>query len=403
MKSPAESTIELADTYIFQTYERLSVALQRGEGCRVWDEQGKEYLDFVGGIAVCALGHSSELVSQVLYEQSRKLVHVSNLFYTRPQAELGKLLVENSFADRVFFCNSGAEANEAAIKLARRFANQEFGPERHVIVSMKGSFHGRTMATLSATGQAKIQEGNNPLLEGFRFVPFNDLPALDSALDEKVCAVILEPIQAEGGVVCPDSDYLTGVRELCNQRDTLMILDEVQVGMGRTGRLFAYQHFGTTPDIMTLAKALGNGLPIGAMLATESLARSFGQGSHATTFGGSPLVSVVSKAVLTALLEDGWIEHCRSMGSYLKQRLLGLKEKFPFIKEVRGKGLILGLELDRPGAPVVKACLSKGLIINCTRENVLRFVPPLIIKKQEIDKLVEGLTIALDELGKGQI
>ncbi len=398
MSDQMQSTQSLADTYMFQTYARFPITLMRGEGCRVWDEGGKEYLDFVGGLAVCALGHSSPLVTQVLEDQSKRLVHVSNLYYTRPQTELAQLLVENSFADRVFFANSGAEANEAAIKLARRYSKEKFGPDRHLIISMKGSFHGRTMATLSATGQEKIQAGNNPLLGGFRFVPFDDLSSLEQAIDESVCAVMLEPIQGEGGVVCPHPDYIKGVEQICLDQNLILIFDEVQVGMGRTGRLFAHEHYGVRPHIMTLAKALANGLPIGAMLATEELSSSFGPGSHASTFGGTPLVSAVAKAVLQSLLEDGWIDNCREMGEYFKGRLEEFAKKYDFIKDVRGQGLILGMELDRAGGPVVDACMEKGFLINCAQERVLRFLPPLIVGKQEIDLLIGTLDEILDNL-----
>jgi acetylornithine/N-succinyldiaminopimelate aminotransferase len=391
-----ETTISLADKYMFRTYGRFPITLVRGEGCRVWDEEGNEYLDFVGGLAVCALGHSSPIVTRVLKEQSQTLVHVSNLYYTRPQTELARLLVSHSFADRVFFCNSGAEANEAAIKLARRYAHEKFGPQRHVIIAMDNSFHGRTMATLSATGQAKVQVGYDPLLEGFKFVPFNNLKKLDQVLDESVCAVMLEPIQGEGGIVCPDPDYLKGVRDLCTDGKALLIFDEVQVGMGRTGRLFAHEHYGVTPDIMTLAKALGNGLPIGAMLSIEELSQAFGPGSHATTFGGTPLVTAVSLAVLRGLIEDGWVKHCKAMGDYFKVRLQGLKQKYALIREIRGLGLILGLLLDRPGGPVVEACMKEGFLINCTQERVLRFLPPLIVTRDEIDLLVEALDRILE-------
>lgn len=386
-----EKTQEMADKYIFQTYSRVPITLVRGEGCRIWDETGKEYLDFVAGIAVCALGHSAEVVSQALAEQSRTLVHVSNLFYTLPQAELARMLVEHSFADRVFFGNSGAEANEAAIKLARRYSLEKFGTGRHTIITMEGSFHGRTMATLSATGQTKVQQGYAPLLEGFRFVPFNDLSRLERAVDGTVCAVLLEPIQGEGGVVCPVDGYLQGVAELCRDKELLLIFDEVQVGMGRTGRLFAHEHYGVTPHIMTLAKALGNGVPIGAMLSVEEVGRAFSAGSHASTFGGTPLMTAVAKAVLTSLLEDGWIEHCEAMGVYFKERLAWLQERHSAVKEVRGLGLILGVELDRPGAPVVEACLERGFLVNCAQEKVLRFVPPLIVTEREIDLLVDAL------------
>ena len=398
MNDQIENTASLADKYMFQTYGRFPLTLVRGEGCRAWDEEGKEYLDFLGGIAVCALGHSSPLVSKVLEDQSKRLVHVSNLYYTKPQVELARLLVENSFADRVFFCNSGAEANEAAIKLVRRYSRERFGPDRYTIICMGDSFHGRTMATLSATGQTKIQKNYEPLVEGFKFVPFDDLTGLEKAVDDAVCAIMLEPIQGEGGIVCPHSDYLKGVKEICLARDLVLIFDEVQVGMGRTGRLFAHEHYGVTPHIMTLAKALGNGLPVGAMLSTEALSGAFGPGSHATTFGGTPLVMAVAKAVLKSLLEDGWIDHCREMGEYFKGRLEDLGKRHRMIKEVRGLGLIVGVELDRPGAPVVDACMDKGYLINCTQERVLRFIPPLIVVKEEVDLLVKALDGILDDL-----
>ncbi|RLB30700.1 MAG: aspartate aminotransferase family protein, partial [Deltaproteobacteria bacterium] len=321
-------TIDRAERFMFQTYKRIPITLVRGDGCRVWDENGKEYLDFVGGIAVCALGHSSPVVSTAICEQSKKLVHVSNLYYTQPQTELAQILVENSFADRVFFSNSGAEANEAAIKLARHYSRDHYGPNRHVIVTMENSFHGRTMATLSATGQEKIRKGFDPVLEGFRYVPFNNLRGLEAAIDGSVCAVMLEPIQGEGGIVVPDSDYLKGVRQICDTHNLLLILDEIQVGMGRTGNLFAYQHFGITPDIVTLAKALGNGLPIGAMLAREELKDSLGPGTHATTFGGSPLITSGALALVKSLLNDGWIDHARDTGEYFKKGLHELQRKY---------------------------------------------------------------------------
>jgi acetylornithine/N-succinyldiaminopimelate aminotransferase len=394
------NTIDEAEKYIFPTYKRFSITLVRGEGCYLWDEDGKKYLDFVAGIAVCSLGHSSSILSKALYEQSQKLVHVSNLFYTQPQSELARVLTENSFADRVFFCNSGAEANEAAIKLARRYSRESFGPNKHVIMTMENSFHGRTMATLSATGQEKIQVGFDPLLEGFRYVPFNDLQSLETSLDTSVCAVMVEPIQGEGGVVVPDPEYLKELSEICRERDILLILDEIQVGMGRTGKLFAYEHFGITPDIMTLAKALGNGMPIGAMLAREGLKDAFGAGSHASTFGGTPLVTAGALAVLRSLLDDGWIENARLVGDYFKQRLMGLQQKYSVVRNVRGLGLILGLELNTDGAPIVAACMQRGFLINCVQEKVLRFVPPLIIGKEEIDSLIECLDAVFEETVK---
>ena len=394
------STIDQAEKSIFPTYRRFPITMVRGHGCRLWDEGGKEYLDFVAGIAVCSLGHSSPILTKALYEQSQKLVHVSNLFYTQPQTELARVLTENSFADRVFFCNSGAEANEAAIKLARRYSRERFGLNKHVIVTMENSFHGRTMATLSATGQEKIQTGFDPLLEGFRYVPFNDLQGLGSCLDTSVCAVMVEPIQGEGGIVLSDPDYLKELSKICKERHILLILDEIQVGMGRTGKLFAYEHFGMTPDIITLAKALGNGMPIGAMLAKEELKDAFGPGSHASTFGGTPLVTAGALAVMRSLLDDGWIENARIMGDYFKERLLGLQQKHAIVKEVRGLGLILGMELATEGAPVVAACMERGFLINCAQEKVLRFVPSLIIGKEEIDSLVDCLDVVFKETVK---
>jgi acetylornithine/N-succinyldiaminopimelate aminotransferase len=395
-----DSTMDRADRFMFQTYKRIPITLVKGDGCRVWDENGKEYLDFIGGIAVCALGHSSPILSKALHEQSQKLVHVSNLFYTQPQTELAQILVENSAGDRVFFCNSGAEANEAAIKLARRYWRDKSGSERHTILTMENSFHGRTMATLSATGQEKIRTGFDPLLDGFRYVPFNDLRALESSIDQSVLAVMVEPIQGEGGVVVPDPDYLTGVREICSNRGILLILDEIQVGMGRTGKLFAYQHFGITPDIITLAKSLGNGIPIGAMLAREELGGAFGPGSHATTFGGTPLITAGATAVVRSLLNDGWIENASVMGTYFKNELINLQQKHAVIRDIRGLGLIIGVELVIEGAEIVTACMERGFLINCVQDRVLRFVPPLTIGKEEIDPLIACLDEVLEEIEK---
>ena len=396
MNDGQSRTIEMADRYMFNTYARFPLVLVRGQGCRVWDENGREYMDFVGGIAVCALGHSSPVLTEALLHQSRTLVHVSNLYYTKPQVELARLLVEHSFADRVFFCNSGAEANEAAIKLARRYTREVLKLPRYKIVSMDNSFHGRTMATLSATGQRKVQAGYDPLMQGFSFVPFNDLKALEAALDDDVCAVILEPIQGEGGVVCPGAEYLRGVRRLCDERGLLLIFDEVQTGMGRTGRLFAHEHFDVYPDIMSVAKALGNGLPIGAMLAVEQMAEAFGPGSHATTFGGTPLVTAAALAVTRSIVEDGWLDHCAEVGSHFRRRLERLADRRSCVREIRGMGLILGMELDRPCAPVVEACMDQGFLVNCAHENVLRFIPPLVVDMKEIDMLCEALDRILE-------
>ena len=314
--------IEDADHYLMPTYSRFPIVLRKGRGVKVWDTNGKEYLDFVGGIAVNVLGHCHPQVVVAIQKQAQRLIHVSNLYHIEPQVRLAKLLVMNSFADKVFFCNSGAEANEAAIKIARKYAHEHFGAECFEIISTFNSFHGRTIATLTATGQTKFQKGFEPLLPGFKHVPFNNIDALRAAVSERTCAVMLEPIQAEGGVNLPSEDYLTQVRELCDEKKLLLILDEVQTGMGRTGKLFAYEHYGITPDIMSLAKGLGGGVPIGAMLATDKVAAVFQPRTHASTFGGNPLVCAAAIAAIEALLEDGLVlDQCNRMSRYLVERL----------------------------------------------------------------------------------
>lgn len=395
MTSPA---MERADAVIARTYKRFPILLTRGEGCTVFDEQGRRYTDFVAGIAVCNLGHAHPGVAEALGVQARKLWHVSNLFYTEPQIELAAWLTAHCFADRVFFANSGAEANEAAIKLARRHAHAA-GSGRYRIVCMEQSFHGRTMATLSATGQAKIKHGFDPLLDGFDFVPFNDVEALRGAIGEKTCAVMLEPVQGEGGVVCPAPGYLEQVRELCDAQGLLLIFDEIQTGMGRCGRLFAHERYGVAPDIMTLAKALANGLPMGAMLAREAVAAAFVPGAHASTFGGTPLVSAAALEVCRTMEREGIPERAERLGEYFRSRLLALKERHAAIAEVRGVGLLLGLRLEGEGEPVVIRCLERGFLINCVQGNILRFVPPLVIGEAEIDQLVACLDEVLAERG----
>jgi len=389
------STIETAEQVLATTYSRQSVVFEKGSGTTLWDTEGRTYTDFLAGIAVCNLGHAHPAVQAALAEQAGKLLHVSNLFYTRPQVELGQWLVRHSFADRVFFCNSGAEANEAAIKLARKYFHDRGEVGRFRIVAMEQSFHGRTMGTLSATGQKKIRQGFEPVLEGFSFVPYNDPDALRTELDETVCAVLLEPIQGEGGIVCPDRDYLPAVRRMCDETGTLMILDEIQTGMGRTGRLFAHAHAGVTPDVMTLAKALGNGLPIGAMLARDAVAKAFGPGAHATTFGGTPIVTAGALAVVQTLTDEGIVERAARTGAYFKERLEALAARRPSVVEVRGQGLLLGLKLNQDGAPIVNACLERGFVINCVQGNILRFAPPLIISTGEIDALIDCLDTIL--------
>ena len=393
----AKETMEKADRVMAATYGRFPLVLTEGAGCVVKDADGRIFTDFVAGIAVCNLGHAHEGVAKAVSDQVRRLVHVSNLYYTEPQVALAERLVELSFADRVFFSNSGAEANEAAIKLARKYFKDKGSPERYRMITMERSFHGRTMATLSATGQAKIKKGFEPLLDGFDMVPFNDLDAVRKAITDKTCAVLLEPIQGEGGVRCPVPGYLEGLRQLCDKEGLLLIFDEVQTGMGRTGKLFAYEHFDMTPDIMTLAKALANGLPMGAMLAKGSVAEAFGPGSHATTFGGSPLIARAALAVAKAILDDGILENCERTGRYFRDRLLDLQSEHPCIRDVRGMGLLIGLDLTCQGAAIVKRCLDKGFLINCTQEHVLRFIPPLIIREKDIDALVACLGEVLRE------
>ena len=380
-----------ADKVIASTYSRLPVVLTHGEGCAVVDADGKKYIDFLAGIAVCNLGHAHPRIRAAIQKQADKLFHVSNLFYTIPQVELAEKLVQKSFADRVFFCNSGAEANEAAIKLARKYFQDQGKTGQFRIVSMQQSFHGRTMGTLSATGQAKIRAGFEPLLQGFSFVPFNDLSALKEAIAPDICAVMLEPVQGEGGVRCPDATYLQEVRRLCDDAGILLIFDEIQTGMGRTGKLFAYEHFNVTPDIMSLAKALGNGLPIGAMLAAETVAKAFTPGAHASTFGGTPLVTSAALAVLNVIEDENILAACERTGRYFKDALLQLKERHSIVKDVRGLGLLLGMELTVPGGPIVQKCLESGFIINCIQDTVLRFAPPLIIQEEDVDALVTCL------------
>ena len=383
--------------YLANTYARFPVVLVRGRGDRLWDSDGKEYLDFAAGMAVDVLGHCHPKVVEAIKAQAEALLHVSNLYHIEPQIRLAQALCEHSFADKVFFCNSGAEANEAAIKLARRYAKVRWGPDRYEIVCMRDSFHGRTMATLTATGQEKHQRGFEPLLPGFKHIPFNDLRAAEQAIDSMTCAVLVEPIQGEGGVRVPDDDYLPTLRQLCSDRDVLLMLDEVQTGMGRTGRLFAYEHWGIEPDVMTLAKALGGGLPIGAMLAKEEVASAFVPGSHASTFGGSPFITAAALAALTAIIEERLPQRAAKIGAYFLGRLRELVQRYPYAKEARGKGLILALELAVPAKPIVDRCLQLGLLILTAGDQVLRFVPPLIIGEAEVDEALSILDQALAE------
>ena len=392
--------LEDSSRYLMQTYNRFPLVLKKGRGMKVWGTDGKEYLDFVGGIAVNILGHCHPRVVVALQKQAQKLLHVSNLYHNEQQVKLGKLLVDNSFAEKVFFCNSGAEANEAAIKLARKYAKENLPGNRYEIITAFNSFHGRTLATLTATGQERFQKGFEPLVPGFKHVEFNDLEGLAQGITDMTCAVMLEPIQGEGGVRFPSPEYLRGVREICDDHGLLLILDEVQTGMGRTGRLFAYEHYGIVPDIMTLSKGLGGGVPIGAMLATHKIASAFQPGSHASTFGGNPLVCAAAIATVETLIEDDYIlDQCRRMGEYLMNALGELQREYGnLVTNIRGLGLFVGMELASECTPIVTACMNRGILINCTAGNVLRFTPPLIVQKGDIDHMLDILDFVLGRL-----
>ena len=384
----SQQWIDKSDKYIMKTYGRYPIVPVRGEGCRLWDADGKEYLDFLGGVAVNNLGHCHPKVVAALQKQAAELIHCSNYYQIPQQIELAELLCNNSFADKAFFCNSGAEANEAAIKLARKYSRDTFGPERYEIITAADSFHGRTMATVSATGQEKVQRFFDPLLHGFKHVPFNDVAALEAAVTSTTCAVMLEPIQGEGGVNMPSPGYFQAVREICDRYGLLLIFDEVQVGMGRTGKLFAYEHFDVTPDIMTLAKALAGGAPIGTMLAKDKFAVAFVPGTHGSTFGGNPLVCAAAIATVRTILEDGLLNRCEEIGEYLVSELEALQHKYHTVKEVRGIGLMIGMALHIPASDIVKMGHERGVLLNVTHDTVLRFVPPLIVTKQEIDAMI---------------
>ena len=391
--------IAKADKYIMKTYGRYPLVPVRGEGCRVWDADGKEYLDFLAGVAVNNLGHCHPKVVAALQKQAAEMIHCSNYYHIPNQIELAELLCAHSFADKAFFCNSGAEANEAAIKLARKYAREKYSdPERYEIITALASFHGRTMATISATGQEKVQKFFDPLLHGFKYVPFNDADALAAAVSPKTCAVMLEPIQGEGGVVVPSADYFRQVREICDRHGLLLIFDEVQVGIGRTGRLFAHEHFDVVPDIMTLAKALAGGAPIGTMLAKDAVAASFSPGTHGSTFGGNPLVTAAAVAAVRAVLEEGLLNRAEEMGEYLVGELERLKEKYSFITDVRGIGLMVGMELSAPAGEIVLKGLERGVLLNVAQDRVLRFVPPLVVTKQEVNAMIAVLDGILKEM-----
>jgi len=391
-----EELIALSDRYIMTTYKRFPIVLTRGLGVHVWDNDGRSYLDLVGGIAVCALGHSHPRVVEAVKRQVEVLTHVSNLYHIENQILLARLLVENSCLDKVFFCNSGAEANEAAIKLARRYASEKMAG-KYELITMHDSFHGRTLATVTATGQERFHAGFAPLPEGFRYVPYNDLAAIEAAVSDRTCGVMVEPIQGEGGVVNPAPGYLSGIRKICDERNLLMIVDEVQTGIGRTGTLFACEQEEVVPDMITLAKALGNGFPIGALLAAKEVAAAFIPASHGSTFGGNPLATAAGIATLETILDEGILDNCSRVGAYFLDRLEELKDKNPRVSVVRGRGLILAIELTVPGADFVLECIKRGLLINCTGGNVLRFVPPLILTTKDVDTAIGILSEVLEE------
>jgi len=378
--------------FIMNTYSRQPIVLVKGRGTKVYDSDGREYIDFVSGVAVNNLGHCHPRVVVALQKQAQRLMHVSNHFHNEPQVNLAKMLVKNSFADKAFFCNSGTEAIEAAIKLARRYGREVLKQDRYEIITMRGSFHGRTMGALTATANEKFHKGFEPLVPGFRYVPYNDIDAVEKAVNEHTCAVLVEPVQGEGGVIVPSAGYLKGLRELCDRHNILLMLDEIQTGMGRTGKFFGYEHDGITPDVAAIAKGLGGGMPIGALLATDKVAQAFTPGSHGSTFGGNPLACAAAIASIETLLEDNIIiQAVEQLGKHFLEGLAGLKQKYGFVRDVRGKGLLVGMELDFEGKQIVSACLKEGFLINCTIDTVLRFIPPLIIADEEIDQLIEAL------------
>ncbi|MFQ3548499.1 MAG: acetylornithine transaminase [Armatimonadota bacterium] len=386
----SDVVMKMDNDYVMHTYGRLPIVLTRGEGARVYDADGNCYLDFVAGIAVNALGHCHPKVVEAIREQAGKLIHTSNLYYTQPQAELAKLLVEASDMKKAFFCNSGAEANEAAFKLARKAAKKNGQEKKTAIVAAEQSFHGRTFAAITATGQPKYQKSFLPLVPGFTYIPFNDSDALKDHINDDTCAVILEPVQGESGVHPANKEFLLTARELCTKFNAALIFDEVQTGLGRTGKLFAYQHFDVIPDIMTLAKALGAGFPMGACLACGEYADTFEPGDHASTFGGTPLACTAGIAAVNEIINNNWVENADKIGRYLRERL----SELPDIKEIRGLGLMCAVDFNNTNSrDLAKKAMSKGLLMNPIGESTLRMVPPLIINESDVD---EAINILLD-------
>lgn len=373
------------EKFVIKTYTRTPIVIVKGKGLKVWDLEGNEYLDFFPGWAVSGLGHCHPRVVNSVRNYLKKIIHVPNNYYNMLQGKLAQKIIENSFKGKVFFCNSGAEANEAAFKLVRAYSVPK---KRYEIITMQNSFHGRTLATITATGQPKYQKGFEPLPAGFKSVPFNDIEALHSAITDKTAAVMLELIQGEGGINVADMEYIKKVKDVCDKKDLILIFDEVQTGMGRTGKMFCFEHYGVRPDIMTLAKALGGGLPIGAMVASERLQDVLKPGMHASTFGGSPIACSAALGVFEAIDNEDLLSNTQDMGAYIIKRLAELKDKKTIIKEVRGKGLMIGVELNMEGAGIVTDCFKERLLINCAHGNVLRLMPGMIVKKKEIDKAI---------------
>ena len=388
----------MATQYIMNTYGDRQLAFIKGEGAYVWDAEGKKYLDFLSGIAVNGLGHCHPRVVEAIQKQAETLLHISNLYYIQPQAKLAKILVENGELDQCFFCNSGAEANEAAIKIARKFVKDSGRPNAFEIITMDQSFHGRTIATITATAQPKYHQGFEPMLPGFVYVPFDDLGAVADAISEKTCAILVEPIQSEGGVNVPAEDYLQGLRDLCDANDLVLIFDEVQTSPARLGTFFGYQSYGVTPDVITMAKALGGGTPIGAMMAKQAVADSFVPGTHAATFGGNPLVTTAAVATLETVLELDLCANARQVGDYIVKKFLTFKDRYP-LTDIRGQGLLRGLVFSVDVKPLAAKCTENGLIAICTNDYVLRFLPPLNITKEHVDEAYQILEKSMADIG----
>ncbi|MEH7154655.1 acetylornithine transaminase [Neobacillus drentensis] len=389
-------------TPVMATYTRFPVTVVKGKGSFVWDEQGTQYLDFTSGIATCNLGHVPDVVKNALEEQLQNLWHCSNLYNIPNQEQLASLLTANSFGDQVFFCNSGAEANEAAIKLARRYANKVKGNEAPEIVTFQQSFHGRTLATLSATGQEKIQQGFFPLVSGFSYLPFNDEEALELLYTIEPAAVLLELVQGEGGVIPANQEWVSKLAKICKEREILLMVDEIQTGMGRTGTLFAYEQFGIEPDVISIAKGLGSGFPIGAIIAKEEAAKGFDPGSHGSTFGGNPLATAAGLATVTHLTESNVLNQANEISTYLTKKLEELQEKYSFIQDIRGLGLLKGIVVETNALEIVQKAIANNLLILTAGPNVVRILPPLTVTKAEIDEFIKALENTFQSIEKGE-